>query len=135
MGIESSIAEHGCQKLSALRRKFPISATVGVVGTIIGVLGGGVGLLDAFSANATTREWVLSITLGATTVYALVALARREKELGRHSRYVATLHQQEKATELLRDLRIYLRRFGEGTSLETPTPEVLARTRNMIGEF
>ena len=121
------------RSLSALRRTFPLVATLSAIGTIVTVLGGGVGLLDSFKANQSVREWVLSVTLGLTTMIALSVLAWRETRLGRHSRYVATLRQQQEVTEQLRDLRIYLRRFGPGA--ETPSPEVLARARQMIGDI
>ncbi len=121
------------QQVFDLKKNFPLGATIGTIGTIIGVLGGGAALLDSFGANTTVREWVLSVTLGLVTVIALFVLAMKERQFSRHSKYVATLHQQEKVTEVLRDLRIYLRRFGRGR--EAPTRDVLAKTRVMAGEI
>jgi hypothetical protein len=132
-GLGKALSEWRDRHLSGLRRRFPVGATIGAIGAIIGVLGGAAGLLDSFKANASVREWVLSVTLALTTVIALIVLARREAQLGRHTKYVATLRQQEEVTERLRDLRIYLRRFGSGE--EPPTREVLARARKMVEEI
>lgn len=128
-----SLGEWRDRAFSTVKRKYPLVATLGAIGTIITVLGGGVGLLDSFKANNTVREWVLSVTLGVTTLIALGVLARRETHLGRHSRYVATLRQQQEVTERLRDLRIFLRRFGPAA--EAPTLETLARAKRMIEEI
>jgi hypothetical protein len=120
------------QQFSNLQRRFPLFATIGVVGGTLGLLGGGASLAEPFAENDTTREFLLSSTLASITIMAVVVLAWREKQLGRHSKYVETLHHQEEASELLRDLRIYLRRFGN--SQVAPNPEVLARSRAMIEE-
>lgn len=132
MAIGRFVREWTTRKFSRLQRHFPLCATFGAVGGTLGVLGGGASLADAFAANETTREFLLSFTLASITIMALAVLARKEKQLGRHSKYVETLHYQEEASELLRDLRIYLRRFGHGQA--EPSPEVLARSRAMIEE-
>ena len=75
----------------------------------------------------------MSLTLASIAVVSLAALAVREIQLAKHSRFANTLPLQENASELLRDVRNFLRRNAlrrrRGEALSN---DVLGRARRMI---
>lgn len=111
------------------RLRFPLGAAFAWVVATLGLIGGAVGLLDSFKANTTVREWVLSLTLAGITIAALLTLAIRELQLNRQSKFVSVLSHLERASDQLRDLRIFLNIKREMGSV---TKEDLSRARIMI---
>lgn len=119
--------------IARARLRYPFSAFFGWFGTTVGILSGCAALVEYATRNTTTREWVLSMTLGLMTAASLVVLGYREYRLSRRSKFADILTHQEHASEILRDLRLFLRHHASVPSTQVPD-DVLARARGMIGE-
>lgn len=107
-----------------------MGALVAWLATVLGVVGGAVGLLDSFGANDSVREWILSLTAGSVALGALATLAVREVALRRQSKFVSILSHLERASYQIRDLRIFL---NNKLKSKVGTQEDLSRARAMIG--
>src|SRR5690606_4903994 len=66
-------------------------------------------------------------------VTSLGVLGYREFKLSRESKFAHILTHQEQASDILRDLRVFLRKFDTAQPADIPQ-DLLARARNMIGE-
>ena len=113
------------------RLRYPLSSVFAWTVTALGLIGGSIALLDSLGANTTIREWVLSLALAIIAIGALLTLAIREMKLTRRSKLVSVLSHLERASDLLRDLRIFLFRRRDAKSA---TGEDLSRVRGMIEE-
>jgi hypothetical protein len=67
-------------------------------------------LVVGITANTGVREWVLSLSLTLIVVIALVTLAYREWSRAKPTRVADTMPAQARASELLLNLHVFLRR-------------------------
>lgn len=115
---------------------YALRGFLGWLAAVIGVAGGGSSLIVGISANATLREWVLSLSLTLIVVIALLTLAYREWTRAKPTRVADTMQNQARASELLRDLHVFLRnRLAQSARGETLSRDAISQARTCIEEI
>jgi hypothetical protein len=125
----------GWRKLAA-EINYPLRGFLGWLAALIGVAGGGTSLIVGITANTTIREWVLSLSLTLIVVIALLTLAYREWSRAKPTRVADTMQNQARASELLRDLHVFMRKkLAQSRSGEVVSSETILQAKASIEEI
>lgn len=132
---QSAKGRLGWKKLAA-EINYPLRGFLGWLAALIGVAGGGSSLFVGITANTTIREWVLSSSLTLIVAIALFTLAYREWSRAKPTRVADTMQNQARASELLRNLHVFLRkRLAESRRGTVVSNEAIFQARATIEEI
>lgn len=108
--MSGSARQRSSWRRRAAEINYALRGFLGWLAAVIGVAGGGSSLVVGITANTGVREWVLSLSLTLIGVIALLTLAYREWSRAKPTRVADTMPAQARASELLRNLHVFLRR-------------------------
>jgi len=115
---------------------YALRGFLGWLAAAIGVAGGGASLIVGITANISIREWVLSLSLTLIVLIALFTLAYREWSRAKPTRVADTMPNQARASELLRNLHVFLRKkLVQSQRGDAISSEAIFQARSTIEEI
>lgn len=115
------------------RARYPFSQFFAWASTALGLAVGLKEIAEMVTTSSSIKEAISSGALAFLAVTSLGVLGYREFKLSRESKFAHILTHQEQASDILRDLRVFLRKFDTADPADIPQ-DLLARARTMIGE-